>query len=366
MNRKLKIVFLCKLVMKILETSVKRWFNIPTIPYKVNILTTYHCNLRCDMCKNWKRKTKKREYLSVDEWDSFFSNMGKNLYWVSITGGEPVLRNNLTKIAYSLNKKCKNLGVFIIATNGYSTDIIINQIKKILKLLDKGIEFYITISLDGFEKTHDKIRGVSGSWKQARKTFYLLEELKRKNSKDYQNLHIEYEITISNNNKLEMPNFLEWLNKLKNPYTITFAQQSWEYNNLGKNLLNPQKIDLDNIIKISANNKKNNYIKNLFLKLLKYYCSNQKKQVIPCYSLWSYIAIDPYGNVYPCNGFDVKLGNLKDYQFNLKRLLNNPTSREIYKKIKDGFCPNCWTPCSAYLGILHNPLHSLFKQTQHK
>ena len=52
----MRTYFLLKLGIKILTNSIKKKINIPTIPYKADILPLYNCNLKCVMCNNWKRE----------------------------------------------------------------------------------------------------------------------------------------------------------------------------------------------------------------------------------------------------------------------------------------------------------------------
>jgi len=75
---------------------------------------------------------------------------------------------------------------------------------------------------------------------------------------------------------------------------------------------------------------------------------------LPCKALSVSCFIDPYGTIYPCTIFNKKLGNLRQANYNLKKIWNSKKSAEVRKLIKENKCPGCWTPCEAYQTILGN------------
>ena len=54
------------------------------------------------------------------------------------------------------------------------------------------------------------------------------------------------------------------------------------------------------------------------------------------------------GSVYPCEILDKKIGNLKDYDFNLKKLWENKLSSDTRKWIKDTKCSCHWECIYSY------------------
>jgi MoaA/NifB/PqqE/SkfB family radical SAM enzyme len=73
---------------------------------------------------------------------------------------------------------------------------------------------------------------------------------------------------------------------------------------------------------------------------------------IDCKSLSSSVFIDPYGNVFPCSIWDKKIGNIRDFNYDLIAVLRNNIVKELLGQIQEKKCPNCWTPCEAYQSIL--------------
>jgi len=48
------------------------------------------------------------------------------------------------------------------------------------------------------------------------------------------------------------------------------------------------------------------------------------------------------------------MGNLREYNYDLLKILKSENSVLLNKKIRNGKCPHCWTPCEAYQNILSN------------
>ena len=77
---------------------------------------------------------------------------------VTLIGGEAYLREDWTKIA----KKVRERGMSCTMTTGGRG----LTKERIAEAKDAGIQS-ISVSVDGFEKTHDALRGVKGSYASA-------------------------------------------------------------------------------------------------------------------------------------------------------------------------------------------------------
>jgi MoaA/NifB/PqqE/SkfB family radical SAM enzyme len=115
---------------------------------------TYNCNLKCKMCPFWKRSNKD---LSIENEKSILRRIyDSGACAIAFEGGEPLLRKDLSKIlAYSRSLPLQTS----LVTNGTLLESKIDEIAQY-------INGAIYVSLDGLEKTHDMIRGVSGCFKK--------------------------------------------------------------------------------------------------------------------------------------------------------------------------------------------------------
>jgi radical SAM family uncharacterized protein len=116
---------------------------------------TYNCNLRCKMCPFWKRpnedsSTAREKAILRQIYDS-------GACAIAFEGGEPLLRKDLVEIlAFSRSLPLHTS----LITNGTLLESRIDEIAPYIN----GVVY---VSLDGLEKTHDKIRGVNGSFRKA-------------------------------------------------------------------------------------------------------------------------------------------------------------------------------------------------------
>ena len=146
------------------------------------VITTYRCNARCQMCNSWKSPSKPSEEFDPKILEKIPGGMKR----LNITGGEPLLRQDLLKIVEILRKKTGRLE---ISTNGYFTD-------KIIDIARKFPDITIRISVEGLPEKNDMLRGIKNGFDHALRT---LLELKNLGVKD-----IGFAIVISHNNISEL------------------------------------------------------------------------------------------------------------------------------------------------------------------
>jgi len=58
------------------------------------LIVTYRCNARCCMCHTWQHPSKKDEEFTPD----LVNKIPDSLKFINITGGEPLLRDDLDEI----------------------------------------------------------------------------------------------------------------------------------------------------------------------------------------------------------------------------------------------------------------------------
>lgn len=116
---------------------------------------TYSCNLKCKMCPFWKRSS---QDLSTQKEKAILRKIyDLGICGIAFEGGEPLLRRDLAEIlAYSRSLPLHTS----LITNGVLLKSRIDEIAPYIN----GV---IYVSIDGLQKTHDTIRGVSGCFKKA-------------------------------------------------------------------------------------------------------------------------------------------------------------------------------------------------------
>lgn len=138
-------------------------------PILVDISTTNRCNMRCKYCyASSSPEEDKYSELSKDEFTNLFNELDKmRVHRISLSGGEPFIRNDFFDILSSASK-CHF--AIVINTNGsLITDSIAYELKKYR--FDR-----ICVTVDGSQaEIHDKMRG-SGSFVKAINGINLLQK----------------------------------------------------------------------------------------------------------------------------------------------------------------------------------------------
>ena len=192
---------------------IPRIFFKRGIPLQLIFFVTSKCNLRCRHCFYWKElESYQKKELILSEIEKIAKNSKLNLLWLSLTGGEPFLRLDLAEIikAFCRYGKVANIS---IPTNAQLKENTFNITKKILRLCPSTY-ISVNVSLEGLEKTHDKIRGSKGSFSKALKTFSELKKLKT-----FSNFGLSIQMTITRENQKE----------LKKLYVYVRDETFWHY-----------------------------------------------------------------------------------------------------------------------------------------
>lgn len=130
---------------------------------------TLRCNLSCMHCGSDCRKGASQKDMPANDFlkaiDEIIEIVDPHHTMIVLTGGEPLLRNDLEQTGIALYKRGFPWG---IVTNG----MLLNE-KRLHTLLLAGIRA-ITVSLDGLEESHNWLRGSAGSYSAAIHAISLL------------------------------------------------------------------------------------------------------------------------------------------------------------------------------------------------
>ena len=295
-------------------------------PTNAIIAVTLGCNARCKMCDIWRIK------VNGEVKSSFYERLPLGLRDINITGGEPFLREDLPEIIRTIKNQCPKAKI-IISTNGFTPCRIKKQMQKIIKFKrDIGV----AVSLDGFGKIHEELRGFPGGFSLALETIRFLKELGIKN--------IKIAFTLGNQNINQLKRIYQLSNELNVEFSLAAYHNSSHY----------FKKEDNKIINIISLKKEINWLIRQELKSFSlkkwarayfafglFYFLKNKKRILPDYSGINSLFIDPFGNIYPSDIWNLKLGNLKkiDNWFNF--------SETVKTKILSNKKPESWMICTV-------------------
>jgi len=300
------------------------------------------CNSRCKTCSIWKNK--KREEPSFEDLEKFTNtDLFKKIYFLSLTGGEPFLRNDIDKVINMFRRKNPKLHITVLS-NALMPEIISEKVKKIPR------DVLITLSFNGKEETHDETRGVKGNFKKLLQTIEKLKSLNQRTS-------LIFTVTKENYNQL----LWAWEFAKKQNLNILFSPEM-DYGRLnhegGRNLTKEQtKEVLRQLKKIYSERKRAFFDYTYYLFFKKFYEDRDITDI--CYAGTNSIYIDYTGDIYPCEnlvGRISPLGNIKN---------NFSLPKKYYKKIKESKCyKKCYLLCEMVRNMRKHPLKTLIERNK--
>ncbi len=317
-------------------------------PLYLTFVATLNCNLRCPFCYAWK--TERKDELTLQEVKSVFSNsILKNLVSIGITGGEPFLRKDIVDIVEVMVQHMPNLTNIRITTNGFYSEKIIINTRKILDVV--GFPVSIKVSIDGLKSTHDKLRCV-GSFSKAMSTLDGLKKLR----KDGYDLSISIGFTAVDQN---VNDIWELYDEFRGEYEFFFKPaQSLP---IAPNGCPPLPISPKTrqalisftqwFLEEEFKGKKSLWhsSRKLYYNYLLSFLKHPESRPVPCSAAHSHFKLDSNGDLYACSVSSIKLGNVR--KASLDQLWFSPQSLHIRRMIRNGDC-TCCTSCDLGPSIL--------------
>jgi len=294
------------------------------LPTDVSIITTYRCPMQCKMCNIWKHPTDIKREIQASELE-----MLPQLKFVNITGGEPFVRRDLAEIVEVCFRKAPRV---VISTSGYLVD-------DVLQLAEKFPNIGIRVSIEGLSSINDDLRGRDGGFDRGLKT---LMGLRRQGVKD-----IGFGITVSNNNSADMLELYELSKNLKMEFATAAYHNSYYFHKDDNVITNQEEVTnnfYELIDRLLAEKNPKSWFRAFFnLGLINYIRGNRR--LLPCEAGTVNFFIDPYGEVYPCNGLEERywkesFGNIRNVQ-TFEDLWYGPQADKVRELVRT--CPkNCW------------------------
>lgn len=299
---------------------------------KLDIALTNLCNSRCQTCNIWQyyqhHPKKLINEITASKYQEFFKN-NRDINQITFSGGEPFLKKDFLKIVESAVSLIPKLDYINIVTNCIQSKFVIKQLGQIIRN-GKIKKLHLAMSLDGDEKTHDRIRGIKGNYRRVMEVARYIKSL------NDPRISYHFSYTISKHNLGNIANLFKSNEVTANEIALCFAQSSVRYNqHKDKDSFTAEtgliKLEVRSFLKFYHVNNLENLVQWLFLQ---YFLKDKK---IVCVSGQNTFHLDPYGNFYQCGIRDGVIGNIKD---------------GIRKRIPPKNC-SCYTPCESYFGIIN-------------
>lgn len=276
-------------------------------PLHAGIEVTKRCNAHCKFCDYWK--TEKEEPLS--DYSEIVARLG--VMYVSITGGEPLLRKDLEEVIKKI--KQKNSVYIGLITNGW-----LLTVERAKKLLAAGVD-QLAVSLDFPDNRHDDFRGLPGLFARISKIMPEIGKL------GFDNVILN--TVIMRDNLDDIVNIAE----LARSWGIKVSYSAYDSGKSSNGHLwidSQHQKKLENIIEEVLKQKSlygNVRSSDYYLKQIPRYFS--KNEIGGCQAGRKWVQVTPEGKLKPCSELEIVCDH-SEYK------------RSLFKKVD---CQRCWYNC---------------------
>ena len=280
-------------------------FNIKL--FSINLEVTKKCNARCDFCNYWKTKN---ETALID-----FVPVIRHLDPISVvlTGGEPLLRNDICEIIKEVKKNFPLLRLSMISNGILLTEKLAEQ------LFESGLD-QLSLSLDFLDNRHDLNRGRNGLAQHILKTAPLIR------SKGM-NLCLNTVVMKENLDSLEDIAIWAYEHNINISYSTYSALKNRNKSHLVSAVDLQKTIDIINRLIDLKNSLGNISNSRYYLKNIPVFFQNS--EINNCQAGLKWVQVTPEGNIKRCSEHSIRC-NWKEY------------NRNTFAKTK---CNACWFGC---------------------
>ena len=338
------------------------------LPSHLVLFVTNRCEMSCQHCflvENGELNNTSRRGLELEDIKKLASSVPK-LLALSVTGGEPFLRKDLPEIIQAFAKS-NYLKSVAIVSNGYQPSRIIPTVKRLLK--ENDVEIFLSISLDGESRTHNKIRGKSDGYSKAFLTLVELSKL----SKSNRQLSVGVNSTYTGDNYHSIYKLYQELKCLNLDYVTLNLIRGATWDSVPDNIDISEYKDLverkEKLLGKQTNDKA--FFNSLIAakeKLKTRIISNtiiQNTSVTQCYAGSLFGVIKDNGDIFACEQLPTSLGNLATVNYDLSQLWFSQTAEGERKAIANRECHctyECVSSCNIFFNVNNYPalLRELF------
>ena len=329
-------------------------------PVHYTFFLTKRCNAKCPFCFYLSEKdgpADTADELSLDEIRKVSSSMG-DLLWLAFSGGEIFLRDDLVEITmvfYRTNRP----SIILLPTNGLMPGVIREKVGTILKSCPNSM-VVVKLSLEGTEGMNDSIRG-EGSFKKTMETYSALGQL----LDEYPNFELGINTVFCSRNQDSMDKLIELVNGMEKIKTHTVSLIRGNIADKGLKEVDMEKY-YDTVNKMAVNLRertssvyrfrgaKLKAAQDILQRSLIYETYTRNRQMVPCHAGRLNLVVSETGDVYPCELLEKKLGNIREIEYDIKKLLKSRQARETIRSIRKDGC-FCTHECYFMTNILFSP-----------
>ncbi len=273
------------------------------------------------MCNIWQHPTEPAEELPAKYYEKLPDGLGR----INVTGGEPMLRDDIEDIVGIVYKKAR---VVEISTNGFYTD-------RILSLAHRYPKAMFRVSLEGLPALNDRLRGTKDGFDHALRTMLGLIDSPARD--------IGFSVVICDKNADDLVTLYKLCVALGVEFGNSVMHNSWYFHKddnvvddlataVGKEREFIQALLLSQ--RDSLRMRMKDYLRAYFnLNILNHLEGKPNVFSGSCIAGTDLFFVDPWGNVAPCNGSGEEwvMGNIKTQSFD--EIMNSEQARQVREQV---------------------------------
>lgn len=331
---------------------VKSFFNRNQISYLI-LYVTNRCNFKCDFCFYYAEieKGQRIDELTLEEIRKISENIGP-LVQLSITGGEPFLCEDLAEITGFFIKN--NFVKYItIPTNASLTKRMVEYLERVLPKYPHTY-FRIPFSIDGIGEAHDRYRSAPGSYKKIQKSYQAIGSLRKK----YHNLILDSNTIFTSDSQATILETIKTIYQCFDFDNVSITYIRGDVKNQALKKPSFQKyLEVNDYLESLRRKKEKRFLYPLWRAVRdvsrEYLIRTvlDDKFITPCTAGRKLLIISESGEVYPCEILKRSMGNVRDFNFDIKKLISNSENQKLFKWIKDSKC-KCGFECALAANVL--------------
>jgi MoaA/NifB/PqqE/SkfB family radical SAM enzyme len=328
-------------------------------PLHLTLFVTGVCNLRCRHCFHWKEVAAGVAGPSLDEVERLAASAARMgpLLWVSFGGGEPFMREDLPELSRAFGRR--GLRHLAIPTNG----LVKRQHDAVERLATENPETFVSVavSFDGTPDVHDAIRQVPGG--HARSMGAVRSFLAQKRGR--RNLGVGILLTVTKENQDTLAAHMDELVRELRPDNVTI--------NLARGTaLDESLLDVDQkyyleVVAAKRRLQDEGVLRSFDFPLKRLAVARDRMMYehvarvargdrsrhLPCTAGRLSAVIFEDGSVHPCEILGRPLGNLRDVDWDLRRVWESSQADSLRTEIKETRCACTWE-CAQADNVLFN------------
>jgi radical SAM protein with 4Fe4S-binding SPASM domain len=316
----------------------------------LTFFVTRRCDARCGFCFSRGRAPAGGPELATAEIARLAPSVGP-LLWLSFSGGEPTLRGDLPEIAGIFAKSCRPV-IVLLSTNGLDPQRTATAVAGLLEAAPRST-IVVKLSLDGPPELHDRLRGVPGAHARVIESLGLLRDLAAREPR----LEVGVNTVICAENQESIGEVFSEVSRLAGVDTHTLSLVRGAIPDPALGAVDPASYlaAADALAAALRAGTQPRYrffgarlkaAQDVLQRSVIAETLRRRGRAIPCHAGRINLVLDEHGELFPCEEFSLRLGNVRDHDFDVRATTRSAQARAALAAIARG---GCWCTHECYM-----------------